>query len=271
MSFASIEKQAAESKPRFSIATLVNDDEQYAAMIASLVAGGFDRRDTEFIAVRQAPSAFAGLNAALDVAQGETVILCHQDIRLIEDNRATLQARLAELEHTDPNWALAGNAGAEAPGRLALRITDPHGDDRHVGNLPARVVSLDENFIVMRRSAGLRFSRDLEGFHLYGADLCLHADIQGWSCWVIDFHLRHLSPGRKDQSFKLAEQRFRKKWNTALRPRWMQTPCTLLRLSGSALAAISPTRANAFAARLARRLPGARGWTGMAKPQARQF
>lgn len=82
----------------------------------------------------------------------------------------------------------------------------------------------------------MRFSRDLSGFHLYGADICLVADVLGWSAWVIDFHIEHLSPGRKDASFAEAEVRFREKWSRALRPRWLQTTCTLLRLSGNPVA-----------------------------------
>ena len=219
--------------PDYTIATLVNDDEQYRAMLASFRNGGFEAPYVEYLAIRGATSAYAALNVLLAQARGRTIILCHQDVRLLVDGRAELEQRLGELSRIDPNWAVAGNAGGIAPGRLALRITDPHGKDQHLGELPARVASLDENFIVIRADAGLGFSRDLEGFHLYGADICLVADVLGWSAWVIDFHIEHLSPGRKDASFALAERRFRAKWSRALRPRWMQTTCTLLRLTGS--------------------------------------
>ncbi len=265
----SIETIAAKQEPRFTVGTLVNDDSQYAQMIASLEQGGFAQPDTEFIAARQATSAFAALNAILERAKGEYVILCHQDIRLLEDGRASLDTLIEDLSQAAPDWALAGNAGGEAPGRLALRISDPHGSDRQVGTLPARVMSLDENFIVMRRSAGVRFSRDLDGFHLYGADICLHADILGWSSWVINFHIQHLSAGRKDQSFRMAEQRFRQKWSKALRPRWMQTPCTLLRLSGRATPGLPAVILERIASRIARRLPRAQGWTPAFKSQSR--
>lgn len=220
-------------KPRYTIATLVNDEMQYGAMLTSFRAGGFVEPEVEFLAARAAPSAPQGLNALLAAANGSFVVLCHQDVRLIADGRDVLDRSLADLADHDPTWALAGNAGGVAPGRLAMSITDPHGRGRRLGPLPARAMSLDENFIVVRTEAGLRFSRDLDGFHLYGADICLVADVLGWSAWVIDFHLEHLSPGRKDQTFSQAERRFRAKWSRALRPRWMQTTCTLARLSGS--------------------------------------
>ncbi len=248
-------------RPAYTIATLVNDEAQYVALLASFRAGGFVEPAVEFLAVRTATSAYAGLNALLGAARGETISLCHQDVRLLADGRHALDQRLAELSLRDPNWALAGNAGGTAPGRLAMRISDPHGRNRQLGQLPAAVMSLDENFIVVRGDAGLRFSRDLDGFHLYGADICLVADVLGYTAWVIDFHLEHLSPGRKDQSFTEAEVRFRAKWGRALRPRWMQTTCTLLRLSGTALGRTLGLATETAACRIVRRLPSAIGWT----------
>ncbi|MEZ5817504.1 MAG: hypothetical protein R3D44_10510 [Hyphomicrobiaceae bacterium] len=246
-------------RPRFTIATLVNDEVQYLAMLASFRLGGFGEPDTEFLVCRGASSAYAALNALLAKARGEIVILCHQDVRLLSDGRQMLEARLEELSRVDPTWALAGNAGGLAPGRLAMRITDPHGHDRSLGALPARVMSLDENFIVVRAEAGVRFSRDLDGFHLYGADICLVADVLGYSAWVVDFHLEHLSGGRKDATFAEAERRFRAKWSHALRPRWMQTTCTLLRLSGSSIGSAFSWLQEVPVRGIVRRLPGASG------------
>lgn len=260
MRIASASEPASAPHPQYTVATLVNDESQYLAKLASFRAGGFTEPDVEFLAARGAPSAFEGLNALLAAARGRIVVLCHQDVRLVSDDRGTLERRLDELAALDPAWALAGNAGGVAPGRLAMRITDPHGTDRRVGDLPARVASLDENFIVVRAETGLRFSRDLAGFHLYGADICLVADVLGYSAWVIDFHLRHLSAGRKDHAFAEAEHQFRTKWSRALRPRWMQTTCTLLSLSGGAPdSAWARLRTRVLGA-ATRRLPSARGW-----------
>ena len=56
-----------------------------------------------------------------------------------------------------------------------------------LGELPAKVHTVDENFIVVRRATNLSLSHDLDGFHLYGTDLCVIADILGGNCYVIDF------------------------------------------------------------------------------------
>jgi hypothetical protein len=255
---------------RFTIATLVNNLAHYEEMLDSFAGAGFGADDCEYLFIDNTRSsqtcAYRGLNWLLDQAKGENVILCHQDVRLVDDGRCELEACLADLERRDPAWALAGNAGGIAPGKLALRITDPHGDNRSVGKLPARVASLDENFIVVKRSARLGFSRDLTGFHFYGTDICLVADILGHTAYVIDFHLEHMSAGSKGPSFAAMEEAFRAKWAHALRPRWVQTTCALLNLTGDRVGGFLGQLAEKPFARIARRLPGASGWTRPAAP-----
>jgi hypothetical protein len=248
----------------YTIATLVNDGAQYDAMRATFRAFGFDAPDCEFLSIDNTgpvqTEAFAGLNRLLNEARGRFVILCHQDVRLIGDGRQKLDTLLADLEQRDPSWALAGNAGGVGPGRLAMRITDPHGADRRVGDLPDRVTTLDENFIVMKRSARLGFSRDLAGYHFYGPDVCLIADILGYSSYVIDFHLQHLSAGTTSADFHANEAAFRSKWSRAFRSRWLQTTCALIPVSGRRLDKLIGGVAGRAIAGLARRLPTARGW-----------
>ena len=48
--------------------------------------------------------------------------------------------------------------------------------------LPARVATLDELLLVVRRDSPLRFDPAL-GFHLYGADICLQAAERGLASW----------------------------------------------------------------------------------------
>lgn len=251
--------------PRYTIATLVSDRAQYEAMRASFRSHGFGDDDCEYLFIDNTgplqTDAYRGLNALLNAAAAPTVILCHQDVRLLSDGRSALDDRLRELGRKDSTWALAGNAGGVGPGKLALRISDPHGRNICVGELPAAVASLDENFIIVRREARIGFSRDLSGFHFYGADICLHAAQMGFSAYVIDFHLEHLSPGRKSEDFYAMEQAFIAKWAKALSPRWLQTTCALLRLSGAPTGSLIGRIAGKQAARIARRLPGAQGWT----------
>lgn len=250
---------------RYTIGTLVTNHAQYEAMVRSFRDHGFAPPDCEFIYLDNGSgnrlSAYRGLNRLLQEAAGDYVILCHQDVRLLADGRAALDLRLAELSARDPKWALAGNAGGSAPGKLALRISDPHGKDQHVGDLPERVDTLDENFIVCRSSARLALSDDLDGFHFYGTDLCLLADIRGFSAYVIDFHLEHLSGGTTDSTFWAAETAFRTKYARAFRPRWLQTTCALVFLSGSQVPHILGGALRSGLQKVVRRLPSSRGFS----------
>ena len=225
---------------RFSICTLVTDHREYSEMVESFRQGGFGGADCEFLYLDNSAGntfgAFAGYNLFLARASGDYLILCHQDILLLEQGRPELEARLAELDSLDPAWALCGNAGGTADGGLAIRISDPHGADQSKGSFPARALALDENFILVRRDSNLGLSHDLAGFHLYGADLCIVADMLGRTAWVIDFHLRHKSAGNLGADFYAARRAAIAKYRRAFRTRWIRTTCTSFLVSGLPLA-----------------------------------
>ncbi|MCH9764572.1 MAG: hypothetical protein K0U34_01080 [Alphaproteobacteria bacterium] len=246
----------------YSIATLVTDPLQYDAMKQSFAEFGF--AESEFLCIDNTGQdqicAYRGLNQLLNQATGDVVILCHQDVRLFDDGRETLEACLDNLEQHHPTWAVAGNAGGVAPGQLALRITDPHGADQTVGALPEEVRAVDENFIVVRRDARIGFSQDLSGFHFYGADICMMAAMAGYTAHVINFHLAHLSAGKKDTSFDAMEAEFCKKWNRALNARWIQTTCSLVYLSGAPLKRMAGELIQRPLAKLSKHGPQAAGW-----------
>jgi hypothetical protein len=222
---------------KFSICTLVTKSDQYNSLIVSFNSHGFSSEDCEYIYIDNTDGnkydCFTGYNMLLSIAKGEYIILCHQDICLINDGRQQLEAVIEMLNSHDPRWAAFGNAGGLAPGHLALRISDPHGENLSVGTLPSRVCSLDENFIVVRRDANLAVSHDLSGFHLYGADLCVIADMLGRSVYVVDFHLRHLSGGVKDENFPKIRTAMIRKYSRALRSRVVKTPSTIMFLTAN--------------------------------------
>jgi len=224
---------SASDEPVFSVCTLMTDMEQYAAMKTSFIEHGFTPDRAEFLQIdnRRGNSldAYRGLGRLLDEARGRYVILCHQDLLLLEDGAAELEARLTALDRCDPDWAVAGNSGLTADMHHVLHISDPHGENQVRGELPQRVQSLDENFLVVRRDSGIRPSEELSGFHLYGTDLCLQARRAGRSAWVIDFHLRHLSPGRMDESFYREQANFERIWGARVgRTEIVATTCTRL-------------------------------------------
>jgi FkbM family methyltransferase len=217
--------------PAYSFCTLVSRPTQYAQMLHAFAAAGFTPDDCEFLYLDNSATnqgdGYRGLNRLIASARGRYIVLCHQDLLAI-DPRARLDLCLAQLDRDAPDWAVVGNAGHDATGRKRQRLTDRYGYDMTMGPLPARVASLDENFLLIRRDAAIGFSHDLSGFHLYGTDLCLQADLRGRSAWVVDFHLEHLGQGRVDASFADCLSRFSQKYRRALRPRAVTTPSVRL-------------------------------------------
>ena len=212
--------------PRFSICTLVTRWPEYEQCLASLRSHGYDEFCCEYLVLDNSASnvadAYIGYNEFLQAARGEFVVLLHQDIVLLNDGRVELEAWLAKLDELDPDWAICGNAGHTDDGWPAICISHPYKEvDIAGGPFPARVVSLDENFLVVRRLANLALSRDLAGFHHYGPDLCLIADILGWNSYVIGFYLRHNSGGSFDDGYSRSREAIRRKYRRAFRPRWV--------------------------------------------------
>ena len=207
-------------------------------MLESFAKGGFDPDITEYLyidnSITNAADAYSGINEFLSMAKGRYIIICHQDIVLVNHNLAQLEKCIAELNKLDAKWALLGNAGGKSLGCLSLRLKDPHGDN-NTGGFPVKVQSLDENFILVRKDANLGGSSDLGGFHLYGFDLCFMAAMRGYSAYVVDFHFQHLSPGKISQDFINSRSRIIGKYQQLFSGRFFQTTCTSFYLSGNAM------------------------------------
>jgi len=222
-------------KLQYSVCTLVTNLTEYNDMLISFGDKGFNEDNTEFLYISNVDSnqydGYTGLNHMLNIAKGEYIILCHQDILLNFDDKSALDARISELNTKDKNWALAGNAGGDSYTRYR-RITDPHGTS-NIGDFPQKVISLDENFIVVNSKNRVALSGNLHGFHMYGTDLCIVADILGYNAYVIDFHLQHKSAGNKDASFYASEKNLIKKYQLAFRQRLIKSSCTKLFVSSS--------------------------------------
>lgn len=217
---------APNGAPVYTFCTLVSRPALYAQMLQSFNSAGFTPDDCEFLytdnTTTNSGDGYRGLNRMIARATGRYIILCHQDLLAI-DPRDQLDACLAELDSTAPDWGVVGNAGYGADGKKRQRLTDRHSYDAKIGTLPGQVVSLDENFLLVRRSALLGLSHDLAGFHLYGTDLVTQAALRGHSAWVVDFHLEHLGTGAVDASFADCLSGFGAKYRRALRPRAVNT------------------------------------------------
>ncbi|MEZ5437928.1 MAG: sulfatase-like hydrolase/transferase [Lysobacteraceae bacterium] len=142
-------------------------------------------------------------------ASGELIIFCHQDVYFPPDWEIQLEASITQLDEADPAWGVIGSVGialkdAENPysRRVVGHWCDP-GGYRRIGELPARVQSLDEQWMGIRVSKMLSFDESLPGFHCYGVDICQSAMRKGLNCYAIDafvWHKYRLSNGRMPMS-----------------------------------------------------------------------
>lgn len=211
-----------ESDLMFSVCSLVRDQALYDRLLESFGRFGFTPENSEFLAAdNRASNQFDGFSWHKHMwprTRGRYVIFCHEDIELVDRGYDDLVAQIEALEALDPQWLVAGNAGS--PWRplnhtvtsQALHITDRFKPNRRLGELPVRVESLDENFLIMRRLKPVLNSYDMAGFHYYGADLCMQAEFLGGRSYAIDFHLLHKGKALRDPSFDRIRNEFRAKY-----------------------------------------------------------
>jgi hypothetical protein len=222
---------------RYSICTLVSKPEEYQEMLDSFLRAGFDSKQCEYLYIDNAKEntfeAFEGINYFLRKAQGEFIILCHQDIILHDAGVAELNEQIANVTKKDPRWGVLGNAGGINLKYLAMHLTQNSGNKLHEDHLPLKAITVDENFIVVKNKANLSLSSYFKGFHLYGTDLCIIANILGYSVYIIDFNLIHKSDGNADASFYEIRKSLIRKYKRAFRGRFISTTITRFYISGN--------------------------------------
>ena len=221
----------------FSICTFVTKLEEYENMKDSFLKNGFHKDDLEFLFFDNSEKknnidAFEGINYFLQNAIGKYIIICHQDIEII-DSKEKLLNHINEIELLDKNWGLLSNAGGSGPNKICYHVTYPPGGLEERGKFPQKVYTADENFLLLKANANLCVSKDLSGFHFYGTDLCMICNLLGYSCWAISYNLLHKSRGTKDVTFWNCKKSFKKKYSNYFKSRWIQTTSSPLYLSGN--------------------------------------
>ena len=223
----------------FSICTLVTRVEEYGEMMNSFVSHGFTTDCCEYLYIDNSEKcqydAFRGLNIFLQRAQGKYVILCHQDILLCDQGREDLKRCIEQMDIIDPKWGILGNAGGVNLKWKVVHITTLSNIKYVESQLPIQTISLDENWLVVKKEANLALSSDLSGFHMYGTDICLIADVLGYKSYVIEFNLLHKSDGNADESFYKLKQQLIRKYGNAFRIRFIRTTITRFSISGGFL------------------------------------
>ena len=186
-------------------------------MKSSFIAAGFDLKKCRYSLFDNSDKnhfdPYQTFNLIKSMTVEPYIIFCHQDLLVDKgDDFDRLVDLLEELDKYDPNWAISGNAGVSGNHGMVAKITDPNNITKWLGYLPQAVHSLDENFLIIKTATNVASSEELYGFHFYGTDLCLSALLNRHTCYVIDFHLTHLSGGNMGADFWEVQSRFYQRW-----------------------------------------------------------
>jgi Glycosyltransferase like family len=171
------------------------------------------------------PSAATAYNDAIDRSANDLMVFVHQDIYLPETWPADVEAALERLEETDPHWGVLG-----CYGQTEANEGRGHVYDSGLGVIwkpfrrPARVQTLDEIVLILRKSSGLRFDESIPHFHMYGADICLQAAERGMTSYAISAFCVHNTyrSVALPKEFYDCYRHVRRKWKGALP---IYTPC----------------------------------------------
>jgi hypothetical protein len=191
---------------------------QYEAMKSSFIEAGFDESKCRYSLFDNSQRNIYEPYNTFNTIKANTIepyiIFCHQDVLLNQGHGFDQLVKvLDELDKLDSKWAIVGNAGINNNYQAVVKITDGNCTPNWTGNFPQKVHSLDENFLVIKSSATILCSQELKGFHFYGIDLCLNSIKKGYSCYVINFHLTHLSGGNLNETFWELQAKFYKTWS----------------------------------------------------------
>lgn len=144
-------------------------------------------------------SAAHALNTGALQANGDILVFVHQDVSF--DDPSFLR-NIRQSFETLPNGSLVGLAGVKDSSGVYTNILQgpnrqPAGD--HPIKAIQQVQTLDEVLIAVERSTFLKQLFDektCDDWHLYGVDLCLSAQANGSSAYVLPLDLYHLSSGK---------------------------------------------------------------------------
>lgn len=153
----------------------------------------------------------------------------HQDIFFPPGWENKLRTAIEQLSAIDPNWGVLGAFGVTDSGQNVGNVFCA-GLRRHLTSNPIgpiQVQSVDELLIIVRGGANLRFDENLEGFHLYGTDICQIAASQGKASYIADIFCIHNTNSYKylPNDFWRNYRYLRTKWSSKLP---ITTPCVVI-------------------------------------------
>jgi GT2 family glycosyltransferase len=196
--------------PIFSIITLVNDKKQYIDFLEDLKNQKFNGI-FEVIALPnfndEYKSAAEALNVGKDIAEGDYVMYCHQDLKVPCDWLLKISNNINSLNMKSIGFlGMAGVLYKEENNKkqdAAIFLSNLNSNKQKLSDYYMKLVGdklevqcLDELCIIGSRSDRYRFDEiNFDHYHWYGADICLQALVDSRKNYAINAECYHLSNG----------------------------------------------------------------------------
>ncbi len=183
-------------------------------------------------------------NDGIRQSENDIMVFSHQDLFLPERWDEKLMNNIKAIERENKEWGVLGCFGITAPGGQKGHLwCNANQKNMGAGSKPTVVRSLDEVLLVLSKKRNILFSRDMEGFHLYGTDICLESEKRGLKNYAIDawcFHNSESTLYLPREYFKSVRY-IRKKWKDSLP---IHTPCLHIRYNSALNNMIEQVRFN---------------------------
>lgn len=238
--FVKYMKQADRNiyKVDVSFVTCVNNLSQYIRLVVGSLFMNNTGCNYEIIPIMNFGnpySAASALNLGISKARGKIIVLCHQDVLFYENWVDTMFERINKIEQSCPEWGVLGTAGITTKDVTVGVVYNLRGKMQWSSTRKAvvsQVQTVDEHCMIIRKNSKLRFDdKRLNGFHLYGAEICLMALSRGMRNYGIVCPLTHsgksgsLASGKKEfmRLLNVLANKWRKKFPI------IRTPTSVIR------------------------------------------
>ncbi|MEW6416154.1 MAG: glycosyltransferase [Pseudomonadota bacterium] len=163
----------------------------------------------QFIFQRGYTNVAKAYNDAVQLAQHDVLVFCHQDVYFPVAWESQFWASLRAVNALDANWGVLGAAGVTLQRGWGQRwrtrfigdfSTNVAGgahviDYRYPRAFPEPVHTLDEFVLIVKRD-NAHFDEAIPNNHFYGADLCLSLAQRGMRSYAISAYMHHDSASK---------------------------------------------------------------------------
>ena len=204
--FPKIKKSTRKIKLALSFVVVKFSDEFYHNILAS---SDVSNQQNELITIDNFcnlnyDSLANAMNAGIEKAKNEIIVLVHEDTFLPDGWQAELEAAIDEIEKIDPNWGILGVAGLDDKGKPAGHYSDPNNfcNTFKKNQKFVEATSVDEHLMILNRKIFPKADENIVGIHGIGTDMVLTSIQNGNKCYIVNAPSIHKYKNGKGEIIK---------------------------------------------------------------------